>query len=192
MGDMTAKRAGRLTLNPLAHLDPIGTLMILFGPIGWAKPVPVDPYAAEDAGKFMLISTAFGPLSNIAQGLLWGTVLRIYLAVTPTLRVDGNVLLAFLAMATLINYVLALFNLIPLGPLDGTHIWPYFLPYSSKVRFHRFNRQYGMFVLFGLIAAGFMFNLPILSFVVFLPADSAASLIAGVPSCWNLFWAAIS
>lgn len=147
MGDPTPKMQGRLTLNPIPHLDPFGTLMILFGPIGWAKPVQVNPYNFRDPAKGMMISTACGPLSNIAQGIVVGLVLRVALTVMPA---RGNILIGYLAFLVLINFVLAFFNLIPLGPLDGHHILEYFLPYNMKQTYRQFN-QFGMFILLGLI-----------------------------------------
>jgi Zn-dependent protease len=186
MGDMTAKRAGRLTLNPLAHLDPIGTLMILIGWFGWAKPVPLDPYTSQDAGKFMVISAACGPLSNLAQGALWGLGLRAYWTFVSNGNPNGDLLLGFLAAATLLNFVLAFFNLVPLGPLDGHYVWPYFLPYSWQVRYHRFNNQYGMFALIALVFLG----RPLLYLMAFVPAETLSSMVSGVP-CWEFFYRAV-
>ncbi len=156
LGDPTPKLQGRLTLNPIAHLDILGTLMILFGPIGWAKPVQVNPYNFRDPAKGMVISTACGPLSNIAQGLVVGLALRVALVFASP---AGNLLIGYLAFLVLINFVLAFFNLIPLGPLDGHHILEYFLPYHMKQSYRNFNR-YGMFILLGLIVlAPRVFNL---------------------------------
>ena len=186
LGDPTPLHDGRLTLNPLAHLDPLGTLMILFGPIGWAKPVRINPYNFREAGRGLMISTAFGPFSNIVQGTLWGIVLRVHLSVARPIVFEGNLIVAFLAMVTLINFILALFNLIPLGPLDGHEVLPYFLPYNSKARYHAFNRQYGQACLFALIAFSFLV-VPVLGYVVFLPANAIASLISGV-NCFSAFY----
>ncbi len=179
MGDPTPKMDGRLTLNPLAHLDPIGTLMIIFAPIGWAKPVRINPYNFHDPAKGMFLSTACGPLSNLIQGTFWALVLRAIVVFGGVAAIRGNVFAAFLAMAVITNFALAIFNLIPLGPLDGHEVLPYFLPYEQKVRYHAFNRQYGAAVLFGLIIASFMFNLRILEYVILVPAVWLGRLISG-------------
>jgi len=184
MGDPTPKAQGRLTLNPLAHLDPIGTLMIIFAPIGWAKPVQVNPYNFRDPAKGMMISTACGPLSNIAQAIFWGLILRVLIVANmDNLEfLEGNILVAFLAMAVLINFVLALFNLIPLGPLDGHHILQYFLPYRRQVEYTHFNRQYGMIMLVVLLAIPYVFDGPnILAYIVFYPAVFLGSMVIGWP-----------
>lgn len=186
MGDPTPKMQGRLTLNPMAHLDLLGTLMILFGPIGWAKPVQVNPYNFSNPPKGMMISTAFGPLSNLAQAIVVGLILRALITFLPARMVMGNLVIAYLAMVVMINFVLAFFNLIPLGPLDGHHIMEYLLPYPAKERYIRFNRQYGMFLLLGVIMFSFATGIPILGFVIFLPADLLGSLVVGA-SPWGIF-----
>jgi Zn-dependent protease len=188
-GDPTPKMDGRLTLNPLAHLDPIGTLMILFGPIGWAKPVRVNPSNFRNPGRDLMISTACGPLSNIIQGTLWALILRAVIGFGGVQAVPGNMFVAFLAMVAFINFVLAVFNLIPLGPLDGHEVLPYFLPYDLKVRYHAFNRQYGTAILFGLILASFVVDLPILHCAIIVPARFACGHIAGADPFAVLFMA---
>ncbi len=179
LGDPTPKLDGRLTLNPVAHLDPIGTLMIIFAPIGWAKPVRINPYNFRNPSRDMMISTACGPLSNLAQGTFWALLLRLILAVAPARLAYGNMLVGYLAMLTLINFVLALFNLIPLGPLDGHEILAYFLPYRMEQKYRRFN-QYGMGILIGLIMVSFLWNVPILFYLVVWPAIQLGSVLCGV------------
>ncbi|MFO8006612.1 MAG: site-2 protease family protein [Candidatus Brocadiia bacterium] len=186
LGDPTPRMQGRLTLNPLAHLDPLGTLMILFAPIGWAKPVQVNPLNFRDPARGMMLSTACGPGSNLAQGLVVGLALRGLLAYLPVQNVQGNPLVGYLAILVMINFVLAVFNLIPLGPLDGHHIMEYYLPYPANESYRRFNHQYGMFILFGLILASFVLRLPLLTYVILLPASLLGRLVVGVDP-WALF-----
>lgn len=183
MGDPTPKMQGRLTLNPMAHLDPIGTLMIIFAPFGWAKPVQVNPYNFADPAKGMAISTFCGPLSNIVQGVFWGLILRVFIMIRLPARAD--ILLAYLGLLVSINFVLAVFNLIPIGPLDGHHLMEYFLPYPANEKYTRFNNQYGMMLLFGLILVSNFAGLPILQ-VLLLPARLLGYLVVGA-SPWAIF-----
>jgi len=150
LGDPTPRLEGRLTLNPLAHLDPIGTLMIIFAPIGWAKPVRINPGNFRDPEKGNLITSAAGPAANIIQGTFWALVLRLLVAFQRQLLIDNPMVLNLLILLTLINFVLAFFNLIPLGPLDGHHILEYYLPYDAKLTYYKIN-QYGFAILIGLI-----------------------------------------
>lgn len=131
LGDTTAKANGRLTLNPLAHLDPMGTITLLFAGFGWAKPVPVNPYAVNRKTKagMMLVSLA-GPVSNFLLGALaaiplrFGWVPLVYSSSGSILPTFGEFLVEFL----FINLTLFLFNLIPLAPLDGEKVVSFFLP----------------------------------------------------------------
>ncbi|MGD2174405.1 MAG: site-2 protease family protein, partial [Candidatus Brocadiaceae bacterium] len=145
---------------------------------GWAKPVQVNPYNFRDPARGMMISTACGPLANFTQALVVGLVLRVILSL-PDPLFAGHMLLGFLGMLVMINLVLGLFNLIPLGPLDGHHIMEYFLPYPAKENYTRFNRQYGAFILFGLILLPFVLNVSILAYVIFLPAQVLGTHIVG-------------
>lgn len=125
-GDSTAKNAGRLTLNPLAHLDPFGSLMVLLAGFGWAKPVPVNPYALNRKSGMMWVSAA-GPLSNFLLALIAGLILRVLPAVTAL-----SWLRYFLVHFAVVNISLGVFNLIPLPPLDGSKVLDYFLPASAR------------------------------------------------------------
>lgn len=118
LGDPTARSQGRLSLNPLVHLDPIGTLMLLIARFGWGKPVPVDPYNLRHPKRdYALISIA-GPASNIILAI----IVTLLLKILPTS-------FAFFAIPLIyINILLAIFNLLPFHPLDGSHIFPDLFP----------------------------------------------------------------
>ncbi|MBN1578141.1 MAG: site-2 protease family protein [Chitinispirillaceae bacterium] len=127
LGDRTAYDAGRVTLNPFVHLDLFGTLMLLFGPFGWAKPVPVDPRYFQNPKKSMLQVSAAGPASNIALALLFGYTLRLIGVADPSLGMHPY-LVKFLTLSILMNTGIAFFNLLPVPPLDGSKILLGMLP----------------------------------------------------------------
>lgn len=149
LGDPTAKLLGRLTFNPLAHLDPLGTLMFaityfsssfLFG---WAKPVPVDPRNLRgNPQRGMALVAVAGPLTNFALALVAGGLLA---HLELSLRVYEIVY-----QAMLVNIVLGIFNLIPIPPLDGSRIAGAFMPRELYLQWSAFD-QYGIFVLLGLL-----------------------------------------
>ena len=125
LGDDTAKRAGRLTLNPIVHLDPIGTVMFVvstyagFG-FGWAKPVPVAPWRLRNPRRDRALLTLAGPGANLLQALAWALLFRLVWA-NPTLpAAQALAILCFYGL--LINVVLLVFNLRPIPPLDGSHV----------------------------------------------------------------------
>lgn len=151
MGDYTAKREGRLTLNPLAHFDIFGTIaMILFG-FGWAKPVPINPLNFENPKKGMMISSLAGPMSNI--GLAFISMVLYKLSYIPQyMGISGAFLSTvqmFLLYMITINITLGVFNLIPIPPLDGSRIATYFLPQRIYLKI----MQYENLIFLGLIIA---------------------------------------
>ena len=127
LGDSTAHDAGRLTLNPLAHLDPFGAIMLLFGPFGWAKPVPVNGYNFTNPKRGVLLVSLAGPASNILCALVFGYALRLLGAFAPQV-IAYPYLADFLRLSILINIGIAFFNLIPVPPLDGSNILAGLLP----------------------------------------------------------------
>jgi len=145
LGDPTARYAGRLTLNPMAHLDPIGGLMILFVGFGWAKPVPVDSrYLGNPRIDMMKIAFA-GPASNLLLALISGTIIR-------TTGYMGS-LTTMLVMFTQINIMLAVFNMIPISPLDGSQIFSGFMVRRNPDMVYKLQ-IYGPQILMGLILFG--------------------------------------
>ena len=151
-GDNTAERAGRMTLNPLAHFDPWGLLCLLFFHFGWAKPVPIDPrYFRQPRRDIMLVSIA-GIVGNILTAVLFGALIRIIFKVHPIWIMNyglRTVLLDFVV----INLNFAVFNLIPIPPLDGSKILYTLLPPSS-VRFIMWMERYSLILLLMLVYSG--------------------------------------
>jgi Zn-dependent protease len=145
LGDDTASRQGRLTLNPLSHIDLLGTILLpLMGvPFGWAKPVPVDPTRFRrdvSMGKGMAITASAGPLSNVLLALLASVALGLCFRFSPELVESGQPGRFFLVNLVLLNVGLALFNLIPIPPLDGSRIVAWLLPYRLRTAWHELER----------------------------------------------------
>lgn len=162
LGDDTAYRAGRLTLNPISHLDPVGTLMLFIAHIGWAKPVPVNPYNLNNPRPDMIKVSAAGPASNMIFALLAGLIIRFVAAAELNI---GMYLIKMLAFTVQINLVLAAFNLIPVPPLDGSKILGGLLSGEAAYKYAQFER-YGPFVLMAAIFGGMLLNIPVLSWII--------------------------
>jgi Zn-dependent protease len=158
LGDDTAARLGRVTLNPIPHIDPFGTLILpLLGvPFGWAKPVPVEPRNFTRRFSMrtgdMLVS-AVGPLSNLALGVLAAVVLGLLFRFAPHwVQRGGGVLELLLGLMT-INAALAIFNLLPIPPLDGSHVAEHLVPARFRGAWESFARV-APFVLIAVILFG--------------------------------------
>ena len=159
-GDNTAERAGRLTINPLAHIDPLGLLMVVLVGFGYAKPVPVDPRNFRSPSADLWVAAA-GPAMNLLLALItWNFYLSLRAAGWS--NPGGELFFTLLAQ---INLLLMVFNLIPLGPLDGHYILPHFLPRHLAQRYRRFNARYGTAVFLGLIVLGIA-GLPIFRYLL--------------------------
>jgi Zn-dependent protease len=154
IGDDTAKRAGRLTLNPIPHIDPVGLLMVLLIGIGYAKPVPTDPRKFNTRWGIMLVAAA-GPGMNLLLAIV---TVNLYLfglkAGWPLFHYPAAQV--FFYYLPLINMLLMLFNLIPIGPLDGSYVLPFLLPREMAVKYNQLNRRYGSYFLLALIALHFL------------------------------------
>ncbi|MAM42745.1 MAG: site-2 protease family protein [Candidatus Neomarinimicrobiota bacterium] len=160
-GDSTAARMGRLTLNPMAHLDMMGSLMILFVGFGWAKPVPVDGRNLRNPRTDMMKVAAAGPVSNLLLAMVAGMVLR-FMNGTGLLTDSIFILLIYF---TRINIALAVFNLIPVAPLDGSQIFSGYLMKTNPQLAWKIQ-TYGPQVLFGLILFGYFTGFSILWLVM--------------------------
>jgi len=147
MGDPTAKMMGRLTLNPLKHLDPMGTMMLFLFGFGWAKPVPVNLNLLHDKRKGMILVSSAGIITNM---LLAFSALFLLRLLSSSLPQTGVKLLYIFAR---INIILAAFNLIPLPPLDGSKILMGFAPSNVQNFLSRFER-YGFFIIIALLYIG--------------------------------------
>ena len=147
LGDPTARRLGRITLNPLPHIDPLGALCLVLAGFGWAKPVPVDARNFRHPVRDMFWVAVAGPIANFLAAFV---ALVVYLWLRPV--VPGPVLVALGAVFVL-NLALGIFNLIPLPPLDGGHFLPYLLP-SSAAGLLRILERYGMLILLALVFTG--------------------------------------
>jgi Zn-dependent protease len=179
LGDDTAQREGRVSLNPLVHLDPIGTLAILFGPFGWAKPVPVNPNNFRHPRGDFLVSAA-GPGMNVLLALISALLFRLLpFAVFQDPGATGRFFIQFLPMMVWLNLSLALFNLIPLRPLDGSHALANLLPVEKAYRFNQFNNAYGMSILFALIMLPMVIQVSPLGMVLGPPIRYLSRLFLG-------------
>ncbi|MDZ7587410.1 MAG: site-2 protease family protein [Patescibacteria group bacterium] len=143
LGDPTASLEGRITLNPFKHLDPIGTLMLLFFRFGWGKPVPFDPFNLRHPKRDSALISLAGPASN----LILAAICSIILQLIPTAFITSALLIPIIIM----NINLAIFNLLPVPPLDGAKILYGFLPLSWADEYNDFMKSYGTILLILLI-----------------------------------------
>lgn len=157
-GDPTAAKLGRLTLNPIAHIDPVGLLMIVMVGFGWAKPVPTNPNNFTSFWASLVVAAA-GPLANLILAFL---AINFYsfaasngFAFVGTSSAD-----TFFYYFVYINLLLMLFNLIPLGPLDGHYILPYLLPRALARHYRALNQRFGGYAVLGLVVLSYA-GLPI-------------------------------
>ena len=195
LGDPTAKNEGRLTLNPLAHLDPIGTLVFIIAGFGWGKPVPIDPRYFRNVRRDSALTSLAGPASNFI--LAWIAFI-LFLAVSGgsvrgsamgllQMQTSGNpfyeLIIQVLASSIFVNLVLMAFNLLPIAPLDGSKIIHPFIPAQYEEMYHEFMRRGPIFLVL-LLVFEYVVNVPILRSWIFgimnpilAAMDAAAGLV---------------
>jgi Zn-dependent protease len=171
LGDPTARLAGRVTLNPLAHLDPLGTLMLIIFRFGWGKPVPFDPFNLRHPRRDAAIISFAGPAANLILALFLSAIVRLgYLFFGSQAYMLTTILTPFITLAI----ILAIFNLIPIHPLDGGKIIVGLLPEKIAYQWDEFTQRWGFFIILFLIFPFFGFSLvtiiilPIVNFLLSL------------------------
>ncbi|GAB6034339.1 site-2 protease family protein [Galenea microaerophila] len=162
LGDHTARMLGRLTLNPIKHIDPIGTivvpliLLVLGGVIfGWAKPVPINPRNFKHPTKDMAWVAIAGPMSNLLMATGWAILIKVGYGLTSSLPEIGNFLVYSGLAGVSINLILFVLNLLPIPPLDGSRVVSAFLPPKWAYEYNRIE-PYGFFILLGMLFLGLL------------------------------------
>lgn len=183
-GDPTPRYYGRVTLNLFKHFDPLGAMMIVlttfsgFG-IGWGKPSPMDSRKMRNPRWDFFAAVAAGPISNLLQAVVFAGLIRI-LGPQQLIGMPNKFLPALLFMGVMINIRLMLFNLIPLGPLDGHWLVGQLLPEKQRYLWYVFNRKTGTLLLFALIFGSQLTGFPVLGLLLGKPADAIESFLIGI------------
>ncbi|MCP4683710.1 MAG: site-2 protease family protein [Desulfobacterales bacterium] len=172
LGDPTAKRMGRLTLNPLPHIDPIGAICLFLFHFGWARPVPIDTRYFKNTRKDIIITSLAGPLANLCTAFVVGMLFR-------HLYMPWEICQLVLVYLLFMNLGLGLFNLLPLPPLDGSHILENILSPSAAQKYREFSR-YGPFILIGVILMDNFAHTGILQRILIGPMKYLAHLFSGI------------
>lgn len=171
LGDPTAKNAGRLTMNPISHIDPIGAICLFLFHFGWAKPVPVDTRYFKNPKRDIIIMALSGPISNFAAAMTASLFYRFL----PLEIAFYKLLLIYLI---LFNVALGLFNLLPIPPLDGSHVMENLLPRNAAFRYRQIGRH-APFILIGILLADRFLHLDILGKVLNYPISFIVGLLIG-------------
>lgn len=177
-GDSTAKAYGRLTLNPLKHLDPIGAVCMFLTGYGWAKPVPVNSRYFKKPRRDMLLVAAAGPLSNLALAIAFALLGALVVVINYFFTFSSAwVLYLFTEIGVLLNLSLAVFNLVPLPPLDGSRILTCLLPHRLAARYLQIER-YSRYILMGFIALSYLS--PRVTDILLLPVSFPVEKLYGL------------
>lgn len=183
LGDDTPRLNGRLSLNPLAHLDPIGSLLLLFAGFGWAKPVPINPYNFRNTRLGLVLVSAAGPFANLILALVAAIPYRMGMLDVLYRLPGGNALAQgtamFIEIFIILNLNLMLFNLIPIGPLDGAKILQGLAP-ANWDRWLVPLQQYGTFILMALVFLGSFGRFSILGAIISPVNQFLTSAILGL------------
>lgn len=180
LGDDTAKRQGRLTLNPAAHLDILGTILMFVAGFGWARPVPINPLNFKNPRKGMLLVALAGPVSNLIMAILAGVTLRLIipglvgLGSGSTLSGVIAVSLVMIILTLQFGLALAIFNMIPIFPLDGSRVLFGLLPERQAYAYSRLE-PYGILIIFAL----FIFGGQIFSYILWYPVSIFTHVLSG-------------
>lgn len=169
-GDPTAERAGRLTLNPLAHIDLMGLAMVVLVGFGYAKPVPTDPRNFRSKRADLWVAAAGPAMNLLLAAIAWNFFLAMRMAGVEYFAEPGPQ--TFFVVLVQVNLLLMLFNLIPLGPLDGHYILPHFLPAGAARTYREYNQRFGVYALLALILLAVL-GVPVFGYVM----SMAASLV---------------
>lgn len=164
-GDPTPAQDGRITLNPIAHLDPLGTIMLLVFGLGWGRPVRVNPVYFRRGRRDNLMVSLWGPMSNFVLAAVLAVPLRLGLA---SQREE------LLQIIIFVNLLLGFFNLLPVHPLDGSHVVESLLPPRSAMAFSQFSHRYGIIVLLAVILT------PLGEILFVAPAEAILRLLIGI------------
>lgn len=188
LGDPTAKYEGRLTLNPIAHLDPIGTLLFVLIGFGWGKPVPINPRYFRFPKRDIALTAVAGPVSNLILAVLSVVLLATFFpdalggSAEALLPGGGGIDVSkfieeILTSSLFLNLALMAFNLLPVAPLDGSKIILAFIPVRFEVAYHQFL-QYGPFVLLFLLFSENLIGLPVISLWIYTIVGAFLSLFS--------------
>jgi len=169
-GDPTPRASGRLSLNPLAHYDPIGSTLFLLVGMGWAKPVPVNPYLFKHPRRDDILVALWGPLSNVLTAAVLGGVYRI-----GGMTGMHPALMGLIELCVILNLFLAFFNLIPIYPLDGSHVLLGLLPLATAQKVEFFYHRFGIMLVVLLMVTR------VTLLIVAIPAMILFRLFTGLP-----------